>query len=1032
MKRKIFFILGFMCTASVIFAAYGQTSLVAGVGSYWGDGNNAPLATFNGPVDTELDPVTGDLYVADTQNHVIRKISSSGLISTVAGSGTAGYAEGIGAAAKFNQPYGICLDQAAGLLYVADTYNYRIRAINLATGQTFNVAGSGASGSYNNTTATSSFYYPRDVTVDKLNNCLYVADTGNSRIRKIDLAAGTVSNAVTTSLNSPFGIVIDSQTAPTKFYVADTYDNRIMSFTVPGFTGSPVAGTYTASYLEGVGIAAYFYHPYNISLDAANNRLFVADYSNNKIRAIDLATKQTSAIAGGGPGTVLPGYVEAQGEAARMSGPGGVAYNAATNSLIFTDSLNGRVRSIDLANSNQTSLYAGLSTYGGDGYMIPAGSFNSPYDTAINTVTGRLYIVDSGNCVIRMIDQNGYISTIAGNGSSGYANGPGATSQFSFPRGVAVDSARNYLYVTDTNNDVIRMIDLNAPDYTVSLVAGAAGNGSYAEGKGSAALFFNPEGIDVDPAANILYIADTRNNSIRQIDLNNGNQTALLAGSGDPSKSGYVDDANGANSRFTNPRGVAFSKAFNSIFVGDTDNNLIRRVSLSTAHPTSAVAGNGTQGYVEGDCSSAEFQKPRDLVMDSNLGILYVADSLNYRVRAIDLNVFKVSLVCGNGTSGYQEGLGSAAIFATTGGMGMDVGAQKIYIADTTNNRVRVIDVFVPTPTASPTYPPADTSTPTYGGTNTITPTWTVTPTDTPYYSPTITSTWTNTATVTETGTYTNTMTATPTYTATMTFTDTFTITGTFTATGTSTVTGTFTQSETATQTDTVTATGTVTGTFTITETATQTASATDTGTATSTGTITETFTASGTATDTGTATMTATETPDVTYTDTPTVTETASASPPDTATITPSDTPSITMTWTATVFYSPTQAATGTETAYATQPATPTITATIVDYYAGNYVVEDHMPYPNPSLGKFSITYTMSLDSELVKIDIYTVGFRKIVSVQKNNVPGKIPQSVLFDNVRNLANGTYFYVIRGRSAQGKETHATGELVIIK
>jgi len=278
----------------------GEVSTFAGGDSTNSDGDFADgqgsNARFAHPVGITID-TAGNLYVADAGNNRIRKVTPEGEVSTLAGSDEMGFADGTGAAARFKCPYGIAID-AAGNLYVADTYNNRIRKVTMQ-GEVSTLAGSdspiGKLDFADGEGSVARFYNPRDIAVDAAGN-LYVADEGNSRIRKItpdgwvstlagegdgfdgSFADGQGSAA---RFNGPYGIAID---AAGNLYVADEENQCVRKVTQKGEV-STLAGSRKAGFSDGEGNTACFLYPVGIAIDTAGN-LYVADEGNHRIRKI--------------------------------------------------------------------------------------------------------------------------------------------------------------------------------------------------------------------------------------------------------------------------------------------------------------------------------------------------------------------------------------------------------------------------------------------------------------------------------------------------------------------------------------------------------------------------------------------------------------------------------------------------------------------------------------------------------------------------------------------------------------------------
>jgi len=257
------------------------------VTTYAGDGNagflNGPAASaeFYAPQGIAID-AQGNLFVADLGNNVIRKISTAGVVSTFCGNGTRGYVNGADTLAEFNNPQGLCVD-ASGNVFVADRSNNLVRKIT-AAGVASNFAGSGAAYYFNGTGSDNAFNGPKGVAVDASGN-IYVADAGNYCIRKITPAQVTstlVGGPVqTTIVGSPAGIAIDSKG---NLYISDQ-TGRILELTT-GNVLYTLGGTYnTTGYVDGPGTTAKFNGPQGLAIDSKGN-IYVADYNNNVIRTV--------------------------------------------------------------------------------------------------------------------------------------------------------------------------------------------------------------------------------------------------------------------------------------------------------------------------------------------------------------------------------------------------------------------------------------------------------------------------------------------------------------------------------------------------------------------------------------------------------------------------------------------------------------------------------------------------------------------------------------------------------------------------
>jgi sugar lactone lactonase YvrE len=314
---------------------------VAGNGTLgFADGNIAD-ARFYQPSGVAVD-VTGNIYVADSENHRIRKITPGGTVSTLAGSGTAGSAEGVGTAAQFKSPRAVAVD-ATGNVFVADGLNHKIRKITPA-GEVSTLAGSGAYGFADGDGINAKFYFPKGIALDASGN-LYVADDINHRIRKIT-PTGTVStlagstsgsddgDGINAKFNNPRGVTLD---ADGNIYVADAANHRIRMIT-PAGTVSTIAGS-IAGIKDDVGTAARFNTPVAVAVDASGN-IYVADDANERIRKIT-TNGTVSTLAGG----FLQGFTDGVGGDALFRSPTGLAIDASGN-IYVADRHNHSIRKI--------------------------------------------------------------------------------------------------------------------------------------------------------------------------------------------------------------------------------------------------------------------------------------------------------------------------------------------------------------------------------------------------------------------------------------------------------------------------------------------------------------------------------------------------------------------------------------------------------------------------------------------------------------------------------------------------------------
>ncbi len=331
----------------IFHAVIGETSTVAGNGQYGYVDGPGLAARFNNPNGVAVD-VAGNLYVTDQANNMIRKITPAGVVSTFAGSGTAGSANGMGTAASFNNPIGIAVD-LQGNVYIADFGNNLVRKIT-SGGVVSTYAGTGAIGFNDGPGIQATFNAPAGIAVDKFGS-VYVSEPANGLIRKITpdrnvtRYAGAIGlsqfvnfangPALSASFDLPEGLAVDQAG---NLYVADIVNNMIRKIATDG-TVSTLAGTLAGGFANGDAGTASFMHPYYVAVDGADN-VYVTDNGNNVVRKITaLGTVSTLA----GTGTV--GAVDGKNTIAKFNDLHGIAVDANGN-VYVGDEQNNKIRKI--------------------------------------------------------------------------------------------------------------------------------------------------------------------------------------------------------------------------------------------------------------------------------------------------------------------------------------------------------------------------------------------------------------------------------------------------------------------------------------------------------------------------------------------------------------------------------------------------------------------------------------------------------------------------------------------------------------
>jgi trimeric autotransporter adhesin len=435
-------------TANLITAFAGTC-----VPGFDGDGKEAYKALLRNPTGVTVDS-NGNVYIADFADARIRKVDSKGNISTLAGSGSPGYAEGTGDKAVFAGPRGISIDSSGNLL-VTDPVNYRIRQVSSA-GAVTSVSGNGQP-------AVGDLNAPAGVVADAAGN-VYVAEFGGHRVRRISRTGavatfagngtagfgGDGGAAGSAQLSYPTGLAIDKAG---NLYIADTGNNRVRRVTPEGVI-STVAGSGAVGYDgdRGPATSAKINGPTGVAVDGAGN-LYIAQFTDHVVRRVAAGTITTWA------GTGVQGYTGDGGPAssAQLNGPMGVAVTDA-GILYIADTANSVVRTVSV--NGAMSTYAGGGVLGdtGDGGPANAALISAPGALTVDS-TGSLYIASFAGAYIRKVNSSGFISTVAGTGRYGYSGDGGAATKATFrgSLGVAADAAGN-IYFSDIGNNAVRSL----------------------------------------------------------------------------------------------------------------------------------------------------------------------------------------------------------------------------------------------------------------------------------------------------------------------------------------------------------------------------------------------------------------------------------------------------------------------------------------------------------------------------------------------------------------------------------------------
>jgi uncharacterized protein (TIGR03437 family) len=577
-------------------AVTGQLTVVAGNGTpgFSGDDGLATNAQLNQPAGIAVD-LAGNLYIADTLNNRVRRVSH-GVIATIAGDGTT---------AVMNMPLGIAVD-ISGNVYVADSGNNRVLEISqgsIATVATLSptIGCAGVAVSPNGT-----LYVSTSVNVYQMNDGLLVR----------------VSQSPPPAKFEPVGIAVD---ANGRVYVADVGNHEIWQ--ISNGTMTVVAGNGASGYSgdNGPATLAELNWAEWVAVDAADN-LYIADSMNNRIRKVTLGVITTIA---GGYGTAGPESNGRPTTSAQLNLPQGIATDAAGN-VYIADTGSNRVFEVS---HGARGIVAGNGTAGfsGDGGAATSAQLNQPEGVAVDGF-GNVYITDSLNHRIRKVTQ-GVITTVAGNGTLGFSGdgGPATAAQLSVPQGgLAIDADGN-LYIADTFNWRIREV-------SNGVITTVTGNGGfYFSGDGGPAIdasLNGPVGVAID-SQNNLYIADTGypDGAGRIRKVSNGVITTV-AGGGRVLPGNLGDNGPATRAVLSFPKSIAVDSAGN-LYIADAGSSApvagagayarVRKVSNGVI---TTIAGAGPAGFGgdNGPASAAALNVPQSVAVDG-AGNVYVADS---------------------------------------------------------------------------------------------------------------------------------------------------------------------------------------------------------------------------------------------------------------------------------------------------------------------------------------------------------------------------------------------------------------------
>lgn len=651
MKRS-FWVVGLLVIASLLTllpaassAAVGDTSRYVGQRNIY-DGRKAVDAYLDAPQGFVFDS-TGNIFVADTKNNTIRKIDGTTTkISSYANvSGEYGRQDGFRPAGTTAEPEAIALDRI-NRVYVADTLNSVIRRIEGNSLITLPIPG---------------LSRPRGLTIR--GNEIYISDTGHNRIVKTDLDGGA-PKLVAAPMSRPTKL----DWVGRKLYVVNEGNGSVVEVDL---TQVNAQRRLAGGFQDLGGIAAY-----------QGKYLYVTSGKqgvNNEIYKVEIST---------GKKTLLASRRETEW------------LNWASDTKIYKNRLyvlfggGSSIYSFDL-NGQDEQKVAGIHRFG-DQYGTPTQTILGRPHTLVWSSDGqKMYFVQNSKLIqFNIVDKK--TTYLAGHVMDNYVEGTGEAVRFSDPTQIVLSPDNKTIYLADRNNHRIRKFDIATR--TSSYLTGAGKTNFYGEysayqeggpcadvftlGQKGCAYFNRPTGLAINKAGTKLYVADSGNNRIREVDIKSG-KTRLLAGNGN---AGYTDGF-GPLAELNGPYNLALDQNGISLYITDKQNHVIRSLDINTLN-ISTVTGAGRAGYREGSGRNAVLNYPEGIIVGTDQN-LYFTDAGNQRVRMFDFDTGRTRTISGNGTRGLYMGSGDSTRWNNPKGIAQrGTDGSALYVCDYYNDMI--------------------------------------------------------------------------------------------------------------------------------------------------------------------------------------------------------------------------------------------------------------------------------------------------------------------------------------------------------
>lgn len=657
------------CFHCIIFfnfiKADSEVATIAGPMNYYANGVGSN-ALFYRPYGVSTAPDGILTLISDTFNHVIRAIDlSTGTVTLFAGGLTPGSANGIGTDAEFNFPSFIDISQDGTVAIVADRLNHMIRLITLSTAEVTLLLGTGISGSNDGNTTHAQLNIPFSAVFSPDQSFILIMDYGNHAIRIFNYGdwwqtplvstlaglAGVAGNTNGIGSNALFYYPFSAAISPNNLdaYIVDQNNHMIRKVSIATGEVITLTGNGGSGNTNGIGTNANFFYPTGISISPSGRLLIVTDTSNQVLRSIDITTESVDLYAG----AYQSGSSNGIGTNAAFFVPYQISFSRNGGYVLIADALNNQIRKIDIGTSTVTAL-AGVVNSGSANGIGSNALFYFPQDVSIFPDGTFALIADRNNNLIRKMEiSTMMISTFVGSGISGYSDGLGTNALFSSPSSLDISVQGIYAVVAESSNNIIRRIQIST--LTVTTLAGSLTAGA-ADGIGSNALFNFPLGIALSPNDQFALVVDVYNHAIRTVTTSN-----VITLAGNLTVAGFTNGI-GSNALFRYPSDVSISPLGNYALVCDRGNHVIRKIIISTAE-VSVLAGIGSPGYADGIGTNSLFRNPNGIAISADESYALIGDTANQRIRKLEISTAAVSSLAGNGIVGFVNGIGTNCKF---------------------------------------------------------------------------------------------------------------------------------------------------------------------------------------------------------------------------------------------------------------------------------------------------------------------------------------------------------------------------------